>query len=146
MRFRYPLQKLVDLKATERTQAEWGLSEAIGVLQAERNEMAVLQHKKSDVQSQLGDASMNRTTVSQLKLLQDFLDYLDKEIGRKLKDIEKAEIQVELKQQQLSEKMKEEKVWEKAKEKAFTHFTSVMQKKEQDELDEIALTRRVQTV
>jgi flagellar protein FliJ len=146
MRFRYPLQKLVDLKANEKTQAEWGLSEAIGMLHSELQAMALLQQRSSEVQSQICDASTNRTTISQLKLLQDFVDYQEKEIARKMRDVAAAERQVEQKKLVLSEKMREEKVWEKAKEKEFAQFTSLMQKKEQEELDEIALTRRVQTV
>ena len=35
MRFRYPLQKLVDLKTNQKEQAEWMLSEAIADLQRE---------------------------------------------------------------------------------------------------------------
>ncbi|MDF2813919.1 MAG: hypothetical protein K0Q81_119 [Paenibacillus sp.] len=146
MRFRYPLQKLIDLKSNEKTQAEWGLAEAIGVLQSELSQLSGLHQNRSDVQHELSNASSNRTTVFQLMQHQDYLNYLEKQIIRKQADVESAERQVEVKQMELSEKMKEEKVWEKAKEKAFDQFSSTMQKKEQDELDEIALTRRVQTV
>ncbi|MFK7695836.1 flagellar export protein FliJ [Paenibacillus sp. HJGM_3] len=146
MHFRYPLQKLVDLKSNEKIQAEWGLSEAIGLLHSERNELAALEAHKDEVQHQLGNASANRTTASQLMLLQDYVEYQNKEISRKMKAVVTAERLVEQRQQELSEKMKEEKVWEKAKEKAYAQFISMMQKKEQAELDEIALTRRVQTV
>ncbi|MDF2668702.1 MAG: hypothetical protein K0R67_1008 [Paenibacillus sp.] len=146
MRFRYPLQKLLDLKANEKTQAEWGLSEAVGVLQSELAQLSDYQQNRNDVQQQLGQASTNRTTVSQLLQHQDFLDYLEKQINRKQADVKAAELEVELKQMKLGEKVKEEKVWEKAKEKAFDQFSALMQKKEQDEMDEIALTRRIQTV
>ncbi|MGV2795025.1 flagellar export protein FliJ, partial [Clostridium perfringens] len=36
MRFRYVYQKVVDLKSNEKTQAEWMLSAAVGILQAEQ--------------------------------------------------------------------------------------------------------------
>ncbi|WP_127580611.1 flagellar export protein FliJ [Paenibacillus koleovorans] len=146
MKYRYPLQKLVDLKANEKTQAEWMLADAIGQLQQEREALARLEREQDDMRVRLNDAPQSRMPIAELRLLQDYYDYRVQAVRRQAKQVDDAEQQVAFRQQQLTEKMKEEKVWEKAKEKAFHQFMTIMQKKEQDELDEIALTRRVQTV
>jgi flagellar FliJ protein len=67
-------------------------------------------------------------------------------IRLKSRDVEGARTDVTDKQFVLSGKMMEEKVWTKAKEKAQLQFTAILMKKEQEELDEIALNRRIQTI
>ena len=44
--FRYSLQKIVDLKKNEKTQAEWILSHAMGVLQEEEHSLTFIAFRK----------------------------------------------------------------------------------------------------
>ncbi|MEF3304816.1 flagellar export protein FliJ [Paenibacillus sp. GYB003] len=146
MRFRYPLQKLLDLKTNEKEQAEWLLSEAIGELRQERQALSALSDEYGRASEELELASSRRTTISQIQLLELYMQSLDRQMRTKSKDVERAEANVAEKQQALTGKIMEEKVWTKAKEKAKLQFTAALLKKEQEELDEIALTRRVQTI
>jgi flagellar FliJ protein len=146
MRFRYPFQKLLDLKTNEKTQAEWMLSEAIGILRQEESTLSELYEARNQVNSRMADVSAGLTTVSQLKLLQDYAEHLDQQIMRKNRDVRQAQHLVHEKQQHLSAKMIEEKIWTKAKDKAYAQFVSAVLKKEQEEMDEIAMTRRVRTI
>lgn len=146
MRYRYPFQKLLDLKTNEKEQAEWNLSDAIGQLQQEQLSLSALTEERSRVAEQLGLASARMTTISEIQLLELYLQRLDRQMHSKAKDVEKAKANVADKRQALSGKMMEEKVWTKAKEKAQIQFTATLLKKEQEELDEIALTRRIQTI
>ncbi|MDF2725047.1 MAG: hypothetical protein K0Q59_4722 [Paenibacillus sp.] len=146
MRFRYPLQKLVDLKKNEKEQAEWMLSEALGQLRQERQALTELEAELARVGKELAYASIHRTTISQMQLLQHYSQHLEQQIRLKAKDVDRAQANVTDKQQSLTGKMMEEKVWTKAKEKAQLQFTAIVMKKEQEELDEIALNRRVQTI
>jgi flagellar FliJ protein len=146
MRFRYPLQKLVDLKTNEKEQAEWMLSEAVGQLQQEQQALTELEAELARVGEELAHASIHRTTISQMQLLQHYSQHLEQQIRLKTKDVDRAQANVTDKQQVLTGKMMEEKVWTKAKEKAQLQFTAIVMKKEQEELDEIALNRRVQTI
>lgn len=146
MRFRYPLQKLVDLKTNEKEQAEWKLSEAIGALQREELSLSELLAEHARVGEELESASVRKTTISQIQSLQQYMEYLNMQIRCKSVDVEKAQENVSDKRLHLNEKMIEEKVWAKAKERAQLQFTSFVLKKEQEELDEIALTRRIQTI
>ncbi|MDT2194809.1 hypothetical protein [Paenibacillus larvae] len=46
MKFQYAFQQIVDLKENERSQAEWHLSEAIGLFNREQKNLLHLHEKK----------------------------------------------------------------------------------------------------
>ncbi|MGO4106847.1 flagellar export protein FliJ [Paenibacillus sp. YAF4_2] len=139
--FRYAYQKIVDLKSSEKTQAEWQLSSAIGVLQAEELSLAELRTKRTEWESKQYESSHEAVTLSELQLMQHYLEYLDSCIANKLTEVKHAERKVEHNRSNLAERMKDEKVWLKAKEHAGDRFRHVMQIKEQNELDEMATVR-----
>lgn len=141
MRFRYTFQKIVDLKTNEKTQAEWMLSQAIVKLREEESSLARLESAKQEVQEELHKVSGTRTTVSNLMLLQSFVDHFDVCIKDKHRDLSSAKTNVQLKQDDLTGKMLEEKVWTKAKEKAYQKFSAGVLKIEQNQLDEMATNR-----
>lgn len=141
MAFQFPLQKVVDLKSSEKTQAEWLLSSAIGMLRQEQLALNELFEEKRRVQEKLHQAAEQRASVSDLQFLHGYVDHLEACIARKKEDISVAERNVEQKQQILLNKSLDEKVWLKAREKAFQRFQAFMYRKEQQELDEIAITR-----
>jgi len=122
--FRYPLQKIVDLKTNEKTQAEWILSHAMTVLQEEEQSLHSLHSEKSDIHADLSSAVG-----------------VDLRITKKVKDVERAEQNVVHKKGHLSAKMIDEKVWSKAKDKAKMIFEGIERTKEQQILDEMATTR-----
>ncbi|MFD2409564.1 flagellar export protein FliJ [Paenibacillus rhizoplanae] len=141
MRFHYTFQKVVDLKGNEKTQAEWMLSSALGELQAQEKSLDELIEQRSTVMLSLQTAAQQKTPMAKLREMQDYVDYLDKCIARKLSDISLAHIEVQSKQDQLSTKVLDEKVWLKAKDKAQTAFVQNMNLREQNELDEMATVR-----
>ncbi|MBD0380356.1 flagellar export protein FliJ [Paenibacillus sedimenti] len=141
MKFRYSFQQIVDLKNNERTQAEWILSEAIGQLRNEETNLHGLCEEKAKLHNQMADASGNSVMISEMLLLQNYMNHLDQQIMRKHQDIQKAQHVVEKKQEHLSERMIDEKVWTKAREKAYHQFQSFVAKKEQEALDEMATNR-----
>ncbi|MCS7461895.1 flagellar export protein FliJ [Paenibacillus doosanensis] len=141
MRFRYAFQKIVDLKTNEKTQAEWMLSEAIGKLREEESSLTELHSVKDGIHEQLHQVSSNRATISQMLMLQQYADHIDHQIQLKHKDLEHAQQAVNIKQDVLAGRVMEEKVWTKAKEKALTRFQTMVLKKEQDQMDEMATNR-----
>jgi len=139
MKFRYSLQKVLDLKNSEKNQAEWMLSEAIGKLQMEERQLNSLLDEQHAEREAL--ISGNGLTISTLVARQNYLDYLEREIQRKSSDVEQAHLLVMEKQQNLHDKVLDEKVWTKAKEKAYRKHLTFILKKEQGELDEMATLR-----
>lgn len=141
MRFRYSFQKIVDLKNTEKTQAEWVLSGAVGRLREEEESLTSLRSEKENVQWAMCRSAEQAVPVSELMAYQHYVAHLEHRIERKCEDVLYAERVVVQKREALSSKMMEEKVWSQAREKAFRQFQAEMLKKEQEELDEIAVVR-----
>ncbi|MFF2482650.1 flagellar export protein FliJ [Paenibacillus sp. NPDC058071] len=139
--FRYSYQKIVDLKTSEKTQAEWLLSSAIGVLQAEELTLSELRGKREEWELKQLGASEQAVSLAELQIMQHYIDYLDACIERKLGDIRRAQHKVDQNRSLLADRMKDEKVWMKAKEHAHDRFRQVMQHREQNELDEMATVR-----
>ncbi|MEF2965212.1 flagellar export protein FliJ [Paenibacillus sp. M1] len=141
MKFRYVYQKVVDLKTNEKTQAEWMLSAAVGILQEEQLSLEQLLEERARTHAALQTEMENRAPMIKLQELQRYMDHLEDCITRKMGDVHRAELNVDSKKSVLNSKMKDEKVWLKAKEKAKEKFQHEMLLREQNELDEIATVR-----
>jgi flagellar FliJ protein len=141
MRFRYAFQQIVDLKNNERTQAEWVLSEAIGHLRSEESSLQQLEAQMERSRQELSGEMEKVTTISQMQVMQQYVNHLNRQISKKNDDVRHAERHVEQKQQVLQDKMVDEKVWTQARDKAYHAHAVLTLKKEQAELDEIASVR-----
>lgn len=141
MRFRFPFQKIVNLKFNEKTQAEWMLARALDKLKAEERSLDELATERERQIRKLAEASEKPTPISEIQALQHYIESLERQMERKRQDISRAQADVADKQQALRMKMQDEKIWLKAREKAFAKFTAAVLKNEQNEIDEIAVTR-----
>ncbi|MEI7027332.1 flagellar export protein FliJ [Paenibacillus sp. y28] len=141
MKFKYSFQKLVDLKANEKSQAEWMLSKAIGKLNEEESSLQGLQAEKTSTHERMLGTAERKATISEMIAAQHYMQHLDHRIQQKRQEVHRAQNEVSQKQVFLSEKMLQEKVWNKAKERAYESFVGKIRKQEQEELDEIATVR-----
>lgn len=141
MGFTYHFQKVVDLKAKEKTQAEWLLSSAIGKLQAEENHLLELVRDRENLMEGISSFSLQSASASSLQEMNRYVHYLDECISRKNNDVAHAEVNVKQNQAFLNDKMLDEKVWNQAREKEKMHYQQEMLLKEQNELDEMATVR-----
>jgi flagellar protein FliJ len=139
--FRYSLQKIVDLKANEKTQAEWILSNAMGILQVEEQSLNTLHLEKNDLHADLTSAIVTSANISQIREYQSYMNHLESQISRKKIDVQRAEQNVLHQKVLLSDKMIDEKVWSKAKDKAKVGFEALERTKDQQILDEMATNR-----
>jgi len=139
--FHYSFQKVVDLKSSQKTQAEWMLSSALGALSAEEKSLHELRDTKQEWEDRLQAASQRAVPLAELQIIGQYLDYLQACIESKLLDVKKAERVVEQNRSKLADRMKDEKVWLKAKDHAMDRFRQALQLKEQNELDEMATVR-----
>lgn len=140
-KYRYPYQKIVDLKSSEKTQAEWMLSTAVGRMQAEERTLAELLAERASWAERLQDGASGGIALAELLTVQSYIDHLDTTIAKKRRDLDRAAAEVERCKARLTDRMVDEKVWLKAKEKAFDKFRHSMLLQEQNELDEIASVR-----
>ena len=139
--FKYTFQKIVDLKGSEKTQAEWMLSEAIAQLRQHEEQQQQLKMLQNEWEQKLEQSVIHSVPLQEVLIIQHYIDFYKQAIKDKQMEIEQASIDVELRREQLANKMKEEKVWDKAKENAFAKFRYSMQLREQNELDEMASIR-----
>jgi flagellar FliJ protein len=141
MRFRFPFQKIVDLKSNEKMQAEWMLSSAVSRLDEEERSLDGLEQEKDRIQGHMVQSSETFISVLDLQIMQTYIHHLSSQISSKQQDVENAKLKVDDKQKDLSNRMLDEKVWNRAKEKAYIQYQATLQKKEQEQLDDMASVR-----
>ncbi|TJY43188.1 flagellar export protein FliJ [Cohnella pontilimi] len=141
MRFRYPLQKIVDLKGSEKSLAEWEYAASLGLLREQEERLDHLFRERRETEERLSRTAAAPVALAELTALQQYLDMLDGQIRRQLEEVRNAEGQVRLKQSRLAEKSVDEKVWLKARDKAYQRYRHEWLAREQNELDEMAIVR-----
>jgi len=144
-RYRYPYQKIVDLKSSEKTQAEWLLAAAVGKLEQEERTLGRLQEELAEWLGRLQTETESGASLAELQMMQSYIEYLNAAIRKQQENVQRAHAEKERCREALADRMIDEKVWLKAKEKAFQHFMHMQQRSEQNELDEIASVRFVFT-
>ena len=107
-------------------------------MRTEETHLSQLAEMKNDLHIQISMTSESSTTISNMLLMQSYMDHLDQQISKKNEEIQIAQHVVVKKQEHFSERMIHEKVWTKAKEKAYAQFMVVSGRKEQETLDEIS--------
>ena len=141
MKFRYPLQKIVDLKGSEKSMAEWEYAAALGKLRTEEERFEELRRHREETMRRLAEQTLRPTPLAEVQRLQSEIEWLDQRMKHQRAEVRKAEELSALRQRKLADKMVDEKVWLKAREKAHERFRSEALAREQNELDEIAVMR-----
>lgn len=141
MRFQYSLQKIVDLKENEKLQAEWLLADAMQKLLQEEHSLQELYELEETLQTHLQELTLSKASVFELQMVQQYIQHVNQLIEQKKLDVKSAKGNVENKQQGLTNKAKEAKIWDRARGKARDQFMVEFRRKEQQEIDEIAVVR-----
>jgi flagellar FliJ protein len=143
MRFRYPLQKIVDLKGSEKSMAEWQYAASLGQLRNEEKKLGELLAERKRAEDQMANLAASSVTLAELTNLQLYLEALDVKIRMQEQGVKTAELLVQERRKALADKTVEEKVWLTAREKAYEKFRYEMLVMQQNELDELAMVRYV---
>ena len=141
MSFRYPLQKIVDLKGSQKSMAEWEYAASLGKLRREEEFLESLQQERREIEHSLLETTSRPTPLSRLLSLQQYMDLIDERIRIQAEGVRSADSEVILSQVVLKDKMVDEKVWLNARDRALARFRDERLAKEQNELDEIATVR-----
>jgi flagellar protein FliJ len=141
MSFRYPLQKIVDLKGSQKSMAEWEYAASLGKLRQEEERLQDLHQERDEIGQTLQETSERPTPLAHLTMMQRYIDTLDERIRQQNEGVKSAEVQVRMRQGHLTDRMVDEKVWVNARERARDRFRNESLAKEQNELDEIAIVR-----
>lgn len=141
MKFQYSLQKIVDLRGSEKSMAEWEYAAALGKLRQEEDKMAELVREQRELEQLLEQTALKPTPLARINELQQYIDVLGERIKQQLQDVRSAEIETQYRQTRLADRMIDEKVWLNARDRAHERFKFEWLSKEQSELDEIAIVR-----
>ncbi len=136
-KFIFGMQGLLNIKAKleEQSQVEYG--KALSSLEEEKEKLNDLYNKKEVNLESFRQSIVTGVKPSYLKSINDFIAVLDKKIETQIENIEKAEVFVEEKRQNLLSCMKDRKALEALKDKAKEEFFKEELKNEQKIIDEI---------
>ncbi|WP_415782728.1 flagellar export protein FliJ, partial [Cohnella lubricantis] len=141
MRFRYPLQKIVDLKSSEKSMAEWEYASALSKLRAEQERLEELRLEKEKTERHMAELALRPTPLSEIMRLQQHVEWLDGRMKSQSAEVRRAEDQTAQRRTRLTSKMVDEKVWLNARDKARERCRAEWLAREQNELDEMAIMR-----
>jgi len=141
MRFRYKLQKIVDLKSNQKAQAEWMLSMAMSKMKLEEQSLEELERTRQSLTDSMQEAALATVSAAELAMLQSYLQHIDLLIQRKVQQLNLARLEVAERSDQLVARMKDEKIWHKARERSLSAFRADFNRREQAILDEMASVR-----
>jgi flagellar FliJ protein len=141
MAFRFSLQRVLDLKSNQKSQAEWMLARALARKQEEEQMLDRLELERRKLRERLDHSAQMPIPAGELAELGRYIDHLDGMINRKRADVDRARKAVDDSRQHLLDRSIDEKVWLKAREKAFERYRAFVLKKEQSDIDEMASMR-----
>lgn len=141
VKFAYAYEKIVGLKESEKRQAEWMLSDALGKLQLQQLSLEQLLAERKLWEERQTEMAQSAVPLGELVAVQQYLTYLDSSIQSKNAEVRRANGVVEQSRSHLTVKLKDEKVWLQAKERAINRFRQASMLQEQNELDEMATVR-----
>ena len=125
------------------------MAKVIKILNDYQDELKALEEKQISYNLELENLSTSNgfVNVSELAGYNDYIFRLEQEVKDKLMTIENTKKVLRVKQNEVNEALKEVKVLEKLKETQSEKFYKAIEKKEAEEIDDIATTRyRLQQV
>lgn len=144
MKFKFPLQKVMEHRKTLENIAQRDFQEAaaehakqVKIREAMEEQLRQAYDRAFQVQH-----SVEGSTSEQLKQIHDFILGQKVRIERQSAKIQECDKLVEEKREILREKAVDYKIIEKLREKRKTEFELEMRKKEQTELDEVSILRQ----
>ena len=136
-KFKYSMQNILDIKLKLETQARNEFSIANQTYQVEKDKLQELVLKRVEYETILKDSLSGSLNVSEIMITKNGIATIKSAIRSQLSNVKKAEDELEIKRNALSELVKDRKTHEKLKEKAFEEFQKELKDSESKEIDEV---------
>ena len=136
-KFTYSLQKVLNLREFEESQAEIELGKAVSYAESLRRELKILAEKRLE-NSRKQFAVMDITLMQQAEYYGSYLDLKKEEL---LTELTQAELAVEEKRKDFLVALQNRKTLESLKDKQFALYKKEIQRQEDVILDDIANSR-----
>ena len=135
-KFKYNLQRILDLKKIHEEECKMALGLAISIL-------AEIENRIKETASRQYNAAIERfKDPTQIMIWNNYIERLEQETEKLMEEAAQAELVVEEKRAIYMEAFSEVKALEKVKEKREEEYIKQMTKKESDEIDEVFASRQ----
>lgn len=136
-KFNYRMQNILDIKSKLETQArnEYGIANQKYL--EEQGKLQELMVRRTVYDQKLKDLMSGSLNIKEISNARNDVNNIKTMVRRQMMEVHKAEIVLEQKRNELSERMKERKTHEKLKEHAFDEFKIEIQTSESKEVDEL---------
>ncbi|WP_400162975.1 flagellar export protein FliJ [Brevibacillus sp. TJ4] len=135
--FQFQLQKVLDLKEKEKEQAEWAFGKSVQLKNEEESKLVRLYEHRDDMAQMLVQAQEQACTASQLIMISQYRQSVERNIRHQQQTVQGLEQEVERCQVKLRERMKESQLWQRLRERSLAQYHEELKVREQKELDEI---------
>ncbi|MGQ9819220.1 MAG: flagellar export protein FliJ [Candidatus Kapaibacteriales bacterium] len=141
-KFKYRLESLLNLKAQKVKEIEEAIAKILYFRKESEEEIAEQEeYLRNFIQTKNGV-----TTALEIQTRQHHREFIEEEISRLRKHLERI-IEIEMIfRQRLVEAMKEEKVFEKLKERKFNEYNEEVKREETKILDEISINKVIRKI
>lgn len=136
-KFNFHLQSLLDIREKKEEDKKNEFGKAIGILEDEKGLLNILLEKEQKIHGQIYEKLSCSIDVSELKMRNQYISYLDKQKTLQHQLINKAQQNVDIKREELLQVVKEKRMIEVLKEKAFEDFKKQELLQEQKNIDEL---------
>ncbi|GAB7388219.1 hypothetical protein BSNK01_20560 [Bacillaceae bacterium] len=138
--YRFPMQRILDLKVKEKEKAQLEYGNALQKWRAEENRLRQLQAQIRALQEERCNRT-SRTKISELRDYEGYLHYLEELARQQQRRLKQTERELENRQNALLDKTREVKMWQRWQERWKANWQYQREKKEQAALDETATVR-----
>lgn len=136
--FQYPYQRILELKTKDKEQSQSHLAKALQKQERIENRILSIHESIEKITRNIEGIQRTKVKINDLITLHEYRDNLEKRLYEEKREMHYATLQVDKRQQELTEKVKEEKVWDKHKHNALEDYISEERRQENIRLDEIA--------
>ncbi|MEN0058213.1 MAG: flagellar export protein FliJ [Bdellovibrio sp.] len=142
MKFKFPLQKVLEHRKIKEDMAKKDFQEAMSLLQQEQNKLEKMLASQTQAHVQAGElTSVGGTQGPALSQIHDFLKGQKVRIQHQQERVAEAEKLVEAKREILKQAAQEYKIMEKMRENKFEEYKHERNVLEQKEMDEQSILR-----
>ena len=142
-KYSFRLQPVLEIREKALEDKRLEMAKVIKILNDYQDELKALEEKQISYNLELENLSTSNgfVNVSELAGYNDYIFRLEQEVKDKQMTIENTKKVLKIKQNEVNEALKEVKVLEKLKETQSEKFYKAIEKKEAEEIDDIATTR-----
>lgn len=139
--FKYPFQKILDLKENEKGVAQIQMADAIKKQEAGLRKNDEIYQKLIEAEELKKQKQQAGVNIFELRMLENYINQLHEQLLAAERELVQMDSHVLNSQSHLRTKVQEEKTWVNLKKKKLIQFEEQMKVNEQNFFDELASTR-----